>query len=123
MSKDHNPEAERAAPELANCPFCASNDVATHEHFTGHGYMVLCHNCTAEGPLHDAKALAAEWWNRRAPAVGEDGLPPLPKAALESWHIPGKPGHYYTAEQVRQAQRDAVAADQRARQNHKEITS
>jgi Lar family restriction alleviation protein len=57
--------------ELKCCPFCNSNDIAVHEHFTVGGYMVMCHNCTAEGPLHDTRELASEWWNRRAaPAAG-----------------------------------------------------
>jgi hypothetical protein len=44
--------------------------------------------------------------------VGDEGLPPLPKA--ECLHGDGVYG--YTAEQYRQGQREAIAADRRARQ-------
>lgn len=66
--------------ELKPCPFCVASDAAVHEHCTGGSYMVMCHNCTAEGPLHGTKALAAKWWNRRtAPVSAPMGqeLPPL----------------------------------------------
>jgi hypothetical protein len=52
---------------------------------------------------------------RRAPAavVDAEGLPPLPRGQ----RVYGEPKEvFYTAEQVRQAQRDAIAADRAQRQ-------
>ena len=52
-----------------------------------------------------------EKWNRRAAPVGEVELPALPKHYAR-FNIDGPDGHRiqgYTAEQVRQAQRDAIA--------------
>jgi hypothetical protein len=55
---------------------------------------------------------------RAPPALDTEGLPPLPEpvdtlAAEDGFNVIGEQG-VYTAEQVRQAMRDAVAADRRA---------
>ena len=134
MTDNQNLEAERAAPELANCPFCASNDAAAYEHCTGSGYMVLCHACLAEGPMHDTKELAAEWWSRRAAPEASDAtvidygspldkssggveLPPLPPSRNKSRDFEGW-ADVYTVHEVDNIRREAVAADRLAREVH-----
>lgn len=65
----------------------------------------------------------AEWraWQARAalasrPAeVDDGGLPPLPASAWSTMDIGLGSTQYYTAEQYRQGQRDAVAADRARR--------
>ena len=62
---DHN-QAERAAP----CPFCRG-ELNQHGDFYVHPYGACFFS------EWEFDALNIEKWNRRAPAVGEDGLPPL----------------------------------------------
>lgn len=95
MNQDHNQAAERAALiEYLMLNFSIGHD---------------------EADFH-ARNMPG---SRRSPAVGEDGLPPLPAPGIAAYAIVGKDGAF-TAEQVRQAQRDAVAADRRARQSQGE---
>ena len=51
---------------LKPCPFCGSDDVL----FYGlvHDCMVICKNCTSQGPARADQEGAAEAWNRRADA-------------------------------------------------------
>lgn len=100
MNESQNMEAERAAFEA----HAKSRNLTLMRAVMGMGYYLADTN---------------EAWNawlaarRAAPAVGEDGLPPLPKAEYRL-SPDGRPS-LYDAEQVRQAQRDAVAADRAAR--------
>lgn len=102
---DLNMEAERAAPELAPCPFCGQSDHAQH--------LPTCWFLLRDIGASRAR-LAAAWNRRAAPVVGDDGLPPLPEP-LRFAQWTGGEVFAYTAEQVRQAQRDAIAADRAAR--------
>lgn len=53
--------------ELKPCPFCGEETVHVHDSYcAGNGFMVLCANCTAEGPLCNTEVEAATEWNRRA---------------------------------------------------------
>lgn len=64
-----NLEAESAAP----CPLCASQQVQIcRDGNNPEKDSARCRECKCTGPL-------AIWNQRRAPTVGEDGLPPLPK--------------------------------------------
>jgi hypothetical protein len=135
MARDHSPRANTEGTEMthphndkleaAACPFCADHDSLLIEHVEGTvvhpAYYVKCDNCGAVGPTTD-KGNHVELWNRRAPpALDADGLPPLPEpkatyADLDDFgNVVIRKTIHYTAEQVRQAQRDAVAADRRAR--------
>jgi hypothetical protein len=105
---DHNLEAERAAPGITDA------EIAGIMGWRGPGVY--------SGPtLRKIRRVLEEDRARRAPALGEDGLPPLPEPDAD---LLGD-GQYlaWGEKRVRQAQRDAVAADRAARQNHKEITS
>jgi hypothetical protein len=106
---DHNQEAERAAPELLPCPFCGGAAELLLD--SDGGPFAACPSCHVEQatylPGFEHMAIAA--WNRRHPAVGEDGLPPLPAPGITAYGIVGKDGAY-TAEQYRQGQRDAFEA-------------
>lgn len=117
-----------ADTELLPCPFCGGSD-AFVERLDYTAAYVQCDadigdgcSCQARGPIAvqdddgeeipgAAGAIAA--WNRRAalasrPAeVDDEGLPPLPEPDVTTL----KGGMYFTAEQFRQGQRDAVAAD------------
>ena len=124
---DHN-QAERAAPEPLPCPFCGESD----QHFANEhqSSYVTCLACNAVGPVViGGDQLANAAWNRRAHAVGEDGFPPLQKASatvidhnnaagestLDAWFELYE--GFYTAEQVRQAQREAYWAGMAAGKN------
>jgi hypothetical protein len=111
MTNDHN-QAERAAP----CPLCHTDQVQICRDSNNPAKdTARCRACKCTGPL-------LIWNQRRSPAVGEDGLPPLPEkigtlytgnywTGLSTANASGKPlCDVYTAEQVRQAQREAVAA-------------
>lgn len=102
------------ADELEPCPFCGNDTVHVHDNYVGgSGFMVMCGSCTAEGPLCNTEGAAASEWNRRAAPIAaqldQDNLPPLP-AAL-SRDDTEHDTDYFTAEQYRQGQRDAIAAD------------
>lgn len=130
---DHN-QAESAAPELKPCPMCGGAAHLTNGYATDavweHGvfYRVFCGACQIRQLFHRTEAEAVAAWNRRAPAVGEDGLPPLPHkigtvyngnywTQSDTVNPPGERlADVYTAEQVRQAKREAVAANRRARE-------
>jgi hypothetical protein len=114
--------------ELKPCPFCgASSDriILTEHEAHAHSPMlqamvpgipdhpgswtIECGGCNV-GMIDDTRAEVVAAWNRRAaPAdVGEDGLPELPapvRMSADQAYLG------YTAEQVRQAQRDAIAAE------------
>lgn len=121
---DLNMEAERAAPELLDCPFCGCEpDFLLDEDNCPY---VTCHSCDFSMPAYrpgfEHMAIAA--WNRRAaPIVGDDGLPPLPAPDVHAGTDPLlSPGTAYSAAKVRQAQRDAIAADRAARAQQKAQT-
>jgi Lar family restriction alleviation protein len=50
---------------LAACPFCASRDVGYYEHVYARHFAVVCHSCSAEGPLRPSCEEAGQLWNRR----------------------------------------------------------
>jgi hypothetical protein len=69
--------------ELKPCQFCGNDAVHVHDSYcAGSGFMVLCANCTGEGPLCNTEDEAASEWNRRAAPVSapldNQALPPLP---------------------------------------------
>lgn len=165
MNERDNQEAESASPELLPCPMCGG--MTTMPKISrGTYHYVCCDNCFLQIGPYDTPLEAQEAWNRRHPAVGKDGLPPLQnnvgeherfvawvdsiheaaRSHLTAWNgwdaraqldlasrfvteLPPLPtpelrhgGSYgvlkadvYTAEQYRQGQRDAVAADRRSR--------
>lgn len=87
-----NNDAERAA--LLPCPFCGNESVHVHDSYVdSSGFMVLCGNCTAEGPLCPTEKDASAEWNRRTPSAstGEDGLPELTalRAEVREWLCEG----------------------------------
>ena len=111
MSQDHNQAAKRAAFEITDA------EIAGIMSWRGPGAYT-------EATLRKIRRVLDEDRSRRAPAVGEsnspefegigeDGLPPLPEV-LNRYTSKGIIG--YTAEQVRQAQREAFEAGRRARE-------
>jgi hypothetical protein len=110
MSNDHN-QAERAAP----CPLCHTDQVQICRDSNNPAKdSARCRECKCTGPL-------LIWNQRRSPAVGEDGLPPLPAPFDAVEMADGRTEHVYSAEQVRQAQREAVAADRAARETNSDL--
>ncbi|WP_323142773.1 hypothetical protein [Massilia phyllosphaerae] len=119
---DHQTSPVGEDAGLLPCPFCGGTNIDPAEWSGNDGKSGPgCGDCGALGESIEA-------WNRRAaPALDASGLPPL-SAPVGTIY----PGNYwtasvqatppgttiatvYTAEQVRQAQRDAVAADRKAR--------
>ena len=116
-------------PDLLPCPFCGSTKIFTEPDEYGSGGQwvmpihVGCSDCGAEQQCEDIDDVP-KVWNRRAalasrPAeVDDEGLPVMPDPAgtipmyvddaegTQTHEVDG-----YTAEQYRQGQRDAVAAD------------
>jgi hypothetical protein len=147
MTNDHN-QAERAAPDeyengpegmprVKRMPDAVLDCIIDHSLFRYLGGALEGEDRDRlHGLMHDtaneALARISAW--PVAPAVGEDGLPPLPAANVFcALTEKGKPlfkkgwmfspiaqlqaqAPLYTAEQVRQAQREAVEADRRARE-------
>jgi Lar family restriction alleviation protein len=59
-------------PDLLPCPFCGNDEVHVQDSYLqGSGFMVMCGNCTGEGPLCETEQNAAAQWNRRAKPEGE----------------------------------------------------
>jgi Lar family restriction alleviation protein len=92
--------------ELKPCPFCGNDTVHVHDSYcAGSGFMVLCANCTAEGPLSNTESEAESEWNRRTAPVSApldtQALPPLPKPDSKGW--------IFTSSQLSQYAREAIA--------------
>jgi len=124
-----------ADTELLPCPWCGETpDVSTDASFRltdGVKYGAL--QCCVVGPEvrtdykdlpHWRERAISAWNDRKAlasrpPEVDDEGLPPLPEP-FENWdpRYEGLVLPVFTAEQYRQGQRDAVAAD-RARRGGK----
>lgn len=107
---------------IGACPMCG-NAPELIDHGTG-SWRVACQQskggCGMAGRMSfDKGVTAAAEWNRRAPIaapIDAEGLPPLPTPAarlyVQNGHrrasvLPGSGDSLYTADQVRQAQRDA----------------
>lgn len=124
------------SPDLLPCPFCGARAKIGRETLDerfayADKVTVFCIKCsTSKSALGDTskpgyadnstvEARAVEQWNSRAslasrPAeVDEEGLPPLPPSEPDLVKRFGPPT--YTAEQYRQGQLDAVAADRARR--------
>jgi hypothetical protein len=120
MTNDHN-QAERAAPDeyengpegmprVKRMPYAVLDCIIDHSLFRHLGGALEGEDRDRlHGLMHDtaneALARISAW--PVSPAVGEDGLPPAEIPAY------GDAEALYTAEQVRQAQREAVALHER----------
>lgn len=58
--------------ELKPCPFCGSDDRASHR--DGMRNWIECHNCHATGPTRITKEGASAAWNERKLAAAPDLL-------------------------------------------------
>lgn len=107
MNERDNQAAERAAP----CPLCESPQVQIcRDSNNPMKDTARCRECKCTAPLAT--------WNRRSPAVGEDGLPPLPEADEYSATrmLPnGELAPRFNGTSMRDYARIAIAADRAAR--------
>lgn len=98
----------QGAEALDNCKHCGSGELFLDVY----GHHVACERCGISTRDYDSDAEAIAAWNRRpAPAAGGGGLPELPEPtnALSKGYGPlWSP--LYTADQMRQYARDALAA-------------
>ena len=130
MTNDHNQAAERAAQDVmqaikdardiamknvvtARIPECGDfGDIAQNLDWAIHEMERRSPAVGEDGQLDKLDNAGSGLANSAIQVGGEDGLPPRPAPGIAAYAIVGKDGAY-TAEQVRQAQREAVAAHKR----------
>lgn len=54
--------------ENKRCPFCGSNDIhsISRTRRFNQGFIIVCGNCRAEGPLAETRNGSWEKWNQRS---------------------------------------------------------
>jgi hypothetical protein len=59
------PAVAEAQEELAECPFCASTNIALYEYAYAQEFAVICNLCGGQGPRRASPREAGKLWNRR----------------------------------------------------------